>query len=189
MAQQSDLHVLTECYIDTKLIKTLVPPRGNYNHQKGTFVLKTMDEKLHDEFALGIVDEDMKDRRYAEQFKVVYTLPDTLQLLKHPDRYHFLIYICPVIETWMLIAAEAMSVSLSQYGLPHDVDKLRKLTKTSKSENNDPYSESFKQLFSALKIQKPVCIAVLSFWVKYLREERYKADLTYLIQETDRLCS
>ncbi len=31
-----DLSVLPECYVDTCLIETIVPPDKHYNHQKGT---------------------------------------------------------------------------------------------------------------------------------------------------------
>lgn len=93
-----DLHVLPECYVDTKLIKVLVPPQKRYNHQKGTNVLKRMDKTMPDEFALGIVDEDVEDRAYAQLFAIVWDLPGSLKLLKHPQRHHFLIYLCPAIE-------------------------------------------------------------------------------------------
>ncbi|WP_375444889.1 hypothetical protein [uncultured Fibrella sp.] len=187
MAEQSDLHVLPECYIDTKLIKTLVPPRGKYNHQKGTNVLKRMDEKLSNEFALGIVDEDVQDRHYAEAFDVIYNVPGSLRLLKHRHRFHFLIYICPAVEKWIIMAADEVTISLTDYGLPHDFDKLRKLSKTSKSENTDPFSENFQQLFNVLKARKPSCTRVLSYWIKYLKENKYTADLLHIMEETDRI--
>lgn len=85
-----DLNVLPECYVDTKLVKALVPPKKGYNHQKGTNVLKRMNEQLPNEFALGIVDEDVQDRAYAQLFEVIWQLPGSLKLLKHPRRHHYL---------------------------------------------------------------------------------------------------
>ena len=182
-----DLYVLPECYIDTKLVKVLVPPRGKYNHQKGTNVLKQMDEILKDEFALGIVDEDVQDRHYAESFEVIYDLPFSLRLLKHRNRHHFLIYICPAVEKWIIAAADDATIVLTDHGLPHDFDKLRKISKSSKSENSDPYSENFQQLFIMLNQRKPNCVVVLSLWIKYLKDAKYAANLVWLIAETDKI--
>jgi hypothetical protein len=41
-----DAHILTECHIDTLLVKTLSPPDNRYNHQKScNNVLKIIREK------------------------------------------------------------------------------------------------------------------------------------------------
>jgi hypothetical protein len=59
-----DFHIIPECYLDTNLIETLVPPEGDgYNHQMGCpNVAKKMTEgkALKDGFALGIIDKDKK---------------------------------------------------------------------------------------------------------------------------------
>lgn len=180
-------NILPECYVDTKLIKMLVPPRKNYNHQKGTNVLKKMKEQLANEFALGVVDEDVEDRDYAQSFQLIYELPDCLKLLKHSHRHHFLIYLCPAVEKWIISRAEDAAISLTTYGLPHDFDKLRKISKTSKSENSDPYSSNFQQLFRALRQSNLPSISILKFWITYLKENSYQADLTHLIQKTEKL--
>ncbi len=182
-----DLNVLPECYIDTKLVKTLVPPRKAYNHQKGTAVLKTMREKLAGEFALGVVDEDVEDRAYAQTFDSIYDLPGCLRLLKHPDRHHYLIFICPAAERWIIDSANQAGIVLTTYNLPHDFNKLRKLTKTSKSENSDPHSDDFQQLFRALRKESPLPVTVLTLWISYLKENHYSADINWLIQETNRI--
>ncbi len=182
-----EFNILPECYIDTKLIRVLVPPRKAYNHQKGTNVLKRMDEKLTDEFALGVVDEDVEDRRYAQQFKLVIKISDNLKLLKHSTRPHFLIYLCPAVEKWIIACAEEALLSLIDYGLPHDFDKLRKLSKTAKTETQDPNSENFQQLFRALRKSNPPSVAVLTCWITYLKDNPYSVDLDWLTQETQRL--
>ena len=184
-----DLNVLLEYYVDTKLVKTLVPPQKRYNHQKGTNVLKTMDEKMANEFALGIVDEDVEDRQYAQLFDVVWYLPGSLKLLKHPQRHHFLIYLCPAIEKWIITCAEEAKIVLTTYNLPHDFNKLRKLSKTSKSENDDLHSSDFQQLSREIKRRNPPVIAILTFWIGHLKENPYATDLEWLIEETNRLKS
>jgi hypothetical protein len=182
-----DFNVLPECYIDTKLVKILVPPRTNYNHQKGTNVLKKMAEQLADEFALGVVDEDVEDRQYAQQFQLLYDYQGCLRLLKHPNRPHFLIYLCPAVEKWIIGRADEAAISLTDFGLPHDFDKLRKLSKTSKSEAQDPNSDNFQRLFKVLRQANPPAVAVLTFWISHLKENSYTADLGFLQTETYRL--
>ena len=180
-----DFNVLPECYVDTKLVKVLVPPQKQYNHQKGTNVLRKMEDELANEFALGIVDEDVQDRKYAQAFVTVFNLSDSLRLLKHLQRPHYLIYICPAIEKWIIAQADAAQLSLTTYGLPHDFDKLRKISKTSKSERNDPFSENFQQLFRMLRQENPTSVAILKYWITYLKTNPYTADLNLLVSETN----
>ncbi len=183
-----DLHVIPECYIDTKLIKIAAPPQVRYNHQKGcSNVVKVMQEKLSDDFAFGIIDRDKKIMAYVEQFTVVYDVPDRLQLLKHPTRCHYLIIICPAVEKWIVLTAEEAEIRLTNFGLPHDFEKLRAITKTSKSEHDDPYSENFQRLFKEIRSRSPRPWMVLTFWITYLKANSYKVDIDWLVQETDRL--
>lgn len=178
-----DLNVLPECYIDTKLVKAAVPPQTRYNHQKGTNVLKVMDEKLGDKFALGIVDEDMLERKYASQFSVQQqNILGKLCLLKHTHRHHYLILLCPAIEKWIITCAEEINLNLEDFGLPHNVDMLRKITKTSKSEHDDPYSENFQRLFKAMKMAPGMM--VLALWIQKLKENPYNIDLNVLAAQT-----
>ena len=183
-----DLHIIPECYIDTKLIKALVPPHTKYNHQKGcSTVVKVMQEKFKDDFAVGIIDRDKQELGYANQFDLVVEIPNNLQLFKHRSRNHYLIFICPAVEKWIIACAVDADLLLQDFGLPSDFLLLTKITKTSKSENNDEYSSNFKNLFNALKSQNPSNVAVLRFWVKYLKSHPYQADLDFIKNETLRL--
>jgi hypothetical protein len=138
-----DLHIIPECYIDTKLIKALVPSTTRYNHQKGcSTVVKQMKEKFRDDFAVGIVDRDKEELGYAEEFDLVIEITDQLQLFKHKSKNHYLIFICPAVERWIINNADEVRVNLSDYNLPHDFKELTKVTKTSKSEDNDIHSKN-----------------------------------------------
>ncbi|MBN8825800.1 MULTISPECIES: hypothetical protein [unclassified Spirosoma] len=183
-----DLHVIPECYIDTKLLKIAVPPRGRYNHQKGcTNVVKQMQEKLSGDFALGLIDKDKKILKYTEEFDTVIEVKDRLELLKHPSRHHYLIFISPAQEKWIIAVAEEVGLSLTEFNLPHDFNQLRDITKTSKSENDDPHSANFQQLFKEIKKKQSRYLKVLSFWVSYLKDNPYSADLEWIAIETDRI--
>ncbi|WP_148562373.1 hypothetical protein [Spirosoma radiotolerans] len=183
-----DLHVIPECYIDTKLLKIAVPPKGRYNHQKGCpNVVKLMQEKLHNDFALGIIDKDKVILKYVSEFDLIVDVPNNLQLFKHPTRHHYLIFICPAPEKWMIATAEEAGLSLTDFGLPHDFEKLSKITKTSKSENDDPYSPNFQQLFKEIGRREPRSWLVLSFWIRHLKSTPYLVDLKFIGEETNRL--
>ena len=180
-----DLHIIPECYIDTKLIKALVPPQTKYNHQKGCpKVVQVMKEYFNDNFAVGIIDRDKKELGYANEFDLVIEVSDSLQLFKHRNKNHYLIFICPAVEKWIIACASDAGIMLSDYGLPNDFRSLMKTTKTSKSENDDEFSSNFKELFKALRTENPSKVAVLRFWVEYLIANPYHTDLEFIRSET-----
>lgn len=193
-----DQCIIPECYIDTKLIKMIVPPKGRYNHQHGTnaFSIMQPDDKvkkrkagiLHDTFALAIVDEDFEEREYPRECNLIYQLPGKLKLKKHPLKHHYFIMICPEFEKWLIGQVKEMGSTLEEYGLPSDLDQLERITKTSKSENQDPYSDNFKRLFKDLREYNTTSIALIRLWITYLKENPYNADLVHLVAETDKLC-
>lgn len=176
---------MPECYIDTKLIKALVPPQTRYNHQKGcSTVTKVMQERFNNDFALGIIDRDKQELGYANQFDLVVEVPNTLQLFKHRSKNHYLIFICPAVEKWIIACAAESELLLSDFGLPADYLSLTKITKTSKSESNDEFSSNFRDLFNALKVENTPNVAVLRFWIEYLKANPYQADLGFIRNET-----
>ncbi len=183
-----DLHIIIECYIDTKLIKALVPPQTKYNHQKGCpKVVQVMQQKFKDDFAVGIIDRDKKELGYVNEFDLVIEAPNILQLLKHQNKNHYLIFICPAVEKWIISCALDAGILPSDYGLPNDFQSLMKITKTSKDENDDEFSSNFKELFKALRIKNPAKVAVLIFWIEYLKANPYQANLDFIRNETDRI--
>lgn len=88
-----DQSVIPECFVDTNLIETLVPPIKQYNHQKGCgTIAKIMKERFADRFALGIIDKDKFEVAYLMEFTVVIK-KGSLILHKHNSSPlpHFLI--------------------------------------------------------------------------------------------------
>lgn len=176
-----DLHIIPECYIDTKLIKALIPPTTRYNHQKGCpNVVKVMQQNLGGDFALGIIDRDKKELGYADEFDLMYEISNNIQLFKHKSRNHYLIFICPAVEKWIITNASEANLNLNDFGLPNDFRKLTDITKTSKSEKEDPYSKNFHELFKKLRETQPKAVQLLIFWVKYLKDNPYDADIDFL---------
>lgn len=68
----AELYIIPECYVDTNLLETLVPTAKGYNHQKGcNNVVRIMQNKLTNEFAVGIVDKDKRQVRYVDEFEEI----------------------------------------------------------------------------------------------------------------------
>lgn len=183
-----DNHIIPECYVDTKLVKILYPPKSKrYNHQKGcNTVTKEMQEKFADDFALGIVDRDKRSLDYAKEFEVVFQTTQ-LELMKHKIKHHYLIFIIPAMEKWLMENLDEIGGFLSDFGLPNDFEKFKKITKTSKSEQNDPYSKHLDSLFKTLKEKGAKNVLILAYWLNYLKNNPYNADLEVLRTETEKI--
>ncbi len=91
------------------------------------------------------------------------------------------------MEKWIIASTDEVSIQLTDYNLPHDFRKLKEITKTSKSDNDDIHSNDFKRLFKSLKDSQSTNSRVLAFWVEYLKSTNYEANLEYLKFETDKI--
>ncbi|PXV69208.1 hypothetical protein CLV62_101477 [Dysgonomonas alginatilytica] len=168
----SSTTIIPECYVDTNLIETLVPPKDGkgYNHKKGCpAVAKVMIEKFADRFALGIMDKDKKTVKYLEEFDLIVNT-NSLYLHKHKTRHHYIILINPATERFVLNSAKELSISLSQFGLPDNLEELKQITKPETSKNN----ANLKSAFRALKDAPDFMI--LKSWVKYMRDNTFSTD-------------
>lgn len=173
-----DFHIIPECYVDTNLIETIVPPSGRgYNHQKGCpNVAKTMREhaQLRDGFAVGIIDKDKKEVAYAKEFVEIVD-KEQLKLLKHPGKHHYFILIVPAMEMWILNNAAEVSVDLTSFELPNDLNKLRDQAKKMTTKQD----QRFKNLFRELKRREASGVMILQDWLVYLKENNYNVDVDY----------
>lgn len=171
-----DLSVIPECYVDTNLVETLVPPQRGYNHQKGCgTVTKVMKEHFADNFALGIVDKDKKELDYLKEFDLVLA-KGSLELHKHKVRNHFIIRVVPAMERFILHNANKAGVNIEDFGLPSDFDRFRKTTKTVNSKKD----ERFKQLFRELRRHNLADLELLSTIINYLVAHPYDSDIAAL---------
>lgn len=172
----SSTSIIPECYVDTILIETLVPPKDGkgYNHQKGCpLVAKTMMGKFADRFALGIMDKDKKTVKYLENFCLAIE-SGSLFLYKHKTRPHYIILIDPACERFILRAADELGISLSQFDLPETLDGLKSITKPQSSKDNRQLKEAFKALTGASEW------VTLQRWVKYLRDHTFQSNIEEL---------
>ena len=166
----AELYIIPECFIDTNCIETLVPTTKGYNHQNGcNTVVKIMQEKLKDNFAIGIIDKDKKQVKYVDDFdEIAHT--ESLYLYKHPSKPHFLIMIYPAMDSFILKCASETNVAMEKFGLPSDLKSFTKRTKQVTSKED----AAFKKLFNAIKAAKEIII--LKNWIKYLKLKQYEVN-------------
>ena len=85
-----------------------------------------MKEKFSDEFAVGVMDKDKRVMDYMSHFNLVIDIENQLELLKHPQKPHYIILICPAVEKWLIQSAEEVAIVLTDFGLPHNFLKITK---------------------------------------------------------------
>ena len=150
-----DLAVIPECFVDTNLIETLVPPIGKgYNHQKGCgTVTKVMKAKFANSFAVGIIDKDKRQVDYLNEFDEVINV-DTLLLHKHKNKQHYIIQINPAIESFIMQSANSVGVSVTDFSLSADKDLFQKKNQNKNKVKKTLVSEIY------LKLQKKLVLLI-----------------------------
>lgn len=174
MNRHIDNLILPECYMDTNLIETLVPPQRGYNHQKGCpAVAKKMKERFSDSFALGIMDNDKRHVSYLQEFLPIAS-DQAIEIYKHKDRPHYILLISPAVEGFILKAASDLGVDLGNYDIPGTLEGMKQETKQVDAKNSQKYRKLFKALKPAPEFQK------LADIISYLKTETYKAQESVL---------
>ena len=143
--------VVPECYVDTNLMNVLL--NKSCNHQKGcATVCKTLDVSLSDQFAIAVIDKDKKEPKALELFEQIGE-SEHIIVCKHQTKPHYLIQLKPAIEVFILDAATELNVNLADYGLPTELNELRKITKTTTAKEDVKFAQLFKDLRPASNIQ------------------------------------
>lgn len=181
MKSNINLCVMPECYLDTNLVETIVPPervgtlRG-YNHKHCcNKVIDEMLGKLSDDFALGIVDQDKRPLSRINEFELI-TEKQGLKLYKHQQKHHYLIF-HPPLEQWILNEAHQVGIALnnSRYNLPITLKGL-----VNEKSEFSKHDHRFTCLFQDLKTQNAIGINLLAKWIEHLKANPYNADKTTL---------
>lgn len=175
-----DNHIVPECYIDTMLIETLVPPnkRKRYNHQHGCFAVSNEMEfrSLKDKFAVGIIDNDKRKAKYLKGFTEIDNIGSELRLFKKERTHHYYIEISPAIEDWILKVCKESGIDMADFDLPDNIQSLVKITKPQTSSND----KRFINLFLALKNKNNRTVLKLKGWIEKLKDKNYQIDINEL---------
>lgn len=172
MKQNKLLHVMPECFVDTNLIEYLLNAGVNHQHCCSK-VVGQLKSTFADKFAIGIIDKDKVQLGYIQECDIIATT-EHLTLMKHRERHQYLITIAPAVDKFVLDCAQKQIVDVKAFGLPSELIKFTKESK-SVSSNSDP---RFKSLFAAIKNNSE--IHTLKMALKYLCENQYSSDSAYL---------
>ncbi|OJV55836.1 MAG: hypothetical protein BGO31_17245 [Bacteroidetes bacterium 43-16] len=163
--------VIPECYIDTNLIQSLVPPATRYNHQKGCDnVAKVMQSKYKGRVAVGIIDKDKRKISYLKEFEEIRSYNGDLFLLRHHSEKHYLIQISPAIEAFIIKASQEANINLSDFDLPDQAGALKKITGNILTQSD----VRFKKLFRELKDRNCNSVETLIRWVDVIKNSKYE---------------
>ena len=167
-----DNHLVPECYIDSMLVQTLVPPKRNsrYNHQHGCFAVSNEMElySLKDKFALGIIDNDKKKAKYLSKFIEIDNIENSLKLYKHKELHQYYIEVSPAMEVWILRVCEQEKIDMkTEFQLPQNLKELKRITKSQTSVND----KRFIGLFLKFKRSNNQSVLKLKSWITLLKEK------------------
>ena len=175
-----DKAILPECFGDTLLIEALVKTNVGYNHQHSCFRVEAMMKQgvLKDAFAVGIIDKDKKTITYLREFDLIDECPDFLKLHHHPQKPHYIIQICPALESWILEVYRLGNIDIKAYGLPDTLEALKTITKRQIKLSETP---GLHQLFQHLRARPDIApVSKMIHWVSVLKEHNYSATVEEL---------
>jgi hypothetical protein len=160
----TELSIVPECYIDTRVAEIAGQAKRGYNHQHGCGdVAKTLSINLKNMIALGIIDEDKNKGPQAKYFSNFHIIAEkhNLILKKHSDKDQYIIVVCPEIERWLLTDATQIGLAIEDFGLPADLNGLKEISKTQDINKNQGFYRFIKTL---LKNEAP-SITTLKHWL------------------------
>ncbi|MFZ2724748.1 MAG: hypothetical protein WAX77_00680 [Methylococcaceae bacterium] len=171
-----DNHILPECFLDTNLVETLVPPINTYNHQtsNGAVAKAMRSAELNNKFAIGVIDRDKQELPYLKEFDLLATKHE-VGLYKHPMKHHYMI-VHPPLEKWIMAECNAVNLDIHQYVEFSDFKIFKKIAKTRTSKDD----KNFKSLFEDLRANNAKGIIQLSNWLNYLKKHSYNANINEL---------
>jgi hypothetical protein len=167
----TELNIIPECYVDTKVAEIVGQTSKKYNHQHGCGdVARYLKNNLINAISLGIVDEDKNKGIIPKYFFEFATINEenNLILKKHKDRKHYLIFICPEIEEWLKENADSVNVDPVNFNLPLNMRGFKQITKRQNIDNNIDFYRFIKEL---IKQEAPGLIT-LKKWIEMFNRDQ-----------------
>ena len=120
----------------------------------------------------GIIDKDKKELDYLKEFSELVNM-ERICLWKHASRAQYFLQVKPAMEQFILEVSQEAGQSLLDFGLPSDLESLKKETKTEQSKK-DP---RFKRLFKAILQAGSPELALIAKWLLLARTHPYSFDI------------
>jgi len=167
-------NILTECYVDTLIAKTVLFPQKDYNHKKGcNDVLKQMRTKFANRAAFGVIDDDKTVNRF-DDFVLLQKYSEHLKIYKHNSNPHYIVKLGKAAEDFILHCAGQCCISLDDYDLPTDITMLKKITKNIESLKNS--KTKFNNLFLTIKQNQNSDFHKLAQWIEMFKANPYELE-------------
>ena len=168
----TELSIIPECYVDTKVAEIVGQASKKYNHQHGCGDVANRLLKAQNEVCIGIVDEDKNKGPRAKYFSefILIREENNLILQKHKQHRQYLILICPEIEKWLMNDANAVNVNPAddRYKLPPNLKGFTSICKTQDIDRNDGFYRFVKTL---IKEKAPSTIT-LKTWIELFKTDQ-----------------
>jgi hypothetical protein len=170
--QITELNIVPECYVDTKVAEIVGQASKKYNHQHGCGDVAKLLKGSNGQIYLGIIDEDRNKGPQARYFSEFDTVREEngLILKRHRDHKQYLIIICPEMEQWLMNDAEAVGIDPSHenFKLPVGLRGFKSMTKTKNIDKNDGFYRFVKGLIR----QNAPSITTLKSWIELFKDDR-----------------
>ncbi len=161
----TELSIVPECYVDTKVVEIIAKAKRKFNHQHGCGdVANQLKNKLRNKTALGIIDEDkgkVPQAKYFFEFEVIKE-ENNLIFKKHRERKQYLILICPEIEKWLMKDAEMVNINPLAFNLPEGLSGFKEITKRQNIDRNHDFYRFIKKLIN----ENAPSISTLKDWIE-----------------------
>ena len=168
---KTESNILTECFIDTLIAKTILFTKKDYNHKKGcNEVLKQMNDKFANQTAFGIIDDDKVINNFGN-FSLLKKHNDYLAIYKHSEKSHYIVKITKAAEDFIIHCAEQCNISLADYDLPCDLKGLKQITKHINSLKEA--ETKVKKIFSVLRQNENSDFYKLAQWIELFKASPY----------------
>ena len=152
--------IFVECDPDKYVVKKIVPKTRIIHGGGKTGVLNALEGERR---AVGIVDADPHFRKPPGDMRKGYVredVKDTIELMrKKGDEGKFLIVLSPDIEGWLVNKAKQNGISLRDYNLPDDPERMHDITHIERDLN---FQKFIKKLIQTSDDE----INVLRRWIK-----------------------
>jgi uncharacterized protein (DUF1778 family) len=115
--------VYLECFADEILIRYLGITKKQIDHHKGrTRIVNSLKQS---DTCLAVVDEDPQTPTpaYLKECKLIDTT-HYIKHLKHTKNKQHIFVLQPRLEDWLIKAAKASKIKLTDFGLPDTYEKL-----------------------------------------------------------------
>ena len=166
----TELNIIPECYVDTKVAEIVGQASKKFNHQHGCGDVANRLIKHKDSVCLGIIDEDKNKGPRAKYFSEFESIKEenNLILKKHKSRSQYLILICPEIERWLMNDANTAKIDPTdeKYDLPLDLKGFTSICKTQDIDRN----AGFYRFIKALVNKGAPSVSTLKSWIELFKK-------------------